>query len=204
MALMNACALFRPELGFRFSTYAVRAIDSRLQRAIDNQRSTVRVPCHVRVKIRRVVLARERLGKEASLEALSEATRLSVVEVRWALAVEARREIHLDRPAGDGEEDGATLADSLAVDREPAPVSTVMARDVKASVRKALEALRPRDRRVLQALHLEERTRSEVAREFGVTTRRVDQIEKRARSRLRYSMLLVAPDINGTPRGEAV
>jgi RNA polymerase sigma factor (sigma-70 family) len=204
LALLDACRLFRPELGFRFSTYAVRAIDSRLQRAIDRQGHTVRVPTHVRIRSRRIALARERLGPEATVEQLAEATTLTPAQVRQALLVASRKTIQLDGFAREDEEDRGSLAEVLAPELGPGPVTLAERRDLAGKLRAAFEWLQPRERRVLEAFYLEEWTAGQIASELCVSVQRVRQIKAQALEKARWALErphdeeLSRPSLTGT------
>lgn len=68
LGLIHAIKKFRPEYGFRFSTYALCWIKQSIERAIMNQGRTIRLPVHVSKLLHSYLKASSELSKLSSVE----------------------------------------------------------------------------------------------------------------------------------------
>ncbi len=203
LGLMRAVDKFDYRRGRKFSTYATWWIRQFIQRAIQNEGRTIRLPVHVGDAIGQLTrVARElvkELGREPTAEELG--AELKPDTVRKLLAI-PRASVSLETPmagwaashsprvpSSAADEDDTRLA-GLLVDREaPSPADGAFEASRHAVLAELLSSLSTREELVLRMRFGigtgEEQTLQEVGAEFGVTRERIRQIQNKALRRLR-------------------
>ena len=188
LGLIRAAEKFDWRKGFKFSTYATFWIRQALQRALDAQARTIRIPVTVAQLERRVAAAQRRfeaaMGRPPTDDELAAAAEVDLEDID-RLRQAARAVTSLDKPVGEEQE--ATLGDLLPGAGEP--VDEEVALSLRAgAVRRALEQLPDRERRLVELRYgfgdREPTSAEKVARELELSPSRVRQLEAGALERL--------------------
>jgi RNA polymerase sigma-32 factor len=200
VGLMQAALRFEPERDVRFSTYAAWWIRAAIQDFVLRNWSIVRTGTTAAQKslffnLRRL---RARIGAGAGATMSPEARRRIAGELGVGIAeverMEARlgaADLSLNAPfAAGGREQAQDLLPDARATPEEAVIGALDARARTCSIGRALAALPPRERWIIQQRRLREQgaTLQQLGRALGVSKERVRQLETRALARLKAAI----------------
>jgi RNA polymerase primary sigma factor len=193
LGLIEAAHRYDPSRGVRFITYAVWWIRKAILKAIADHSSVVRVPTYRRKKMRQVRDAeqslRGTLGRTPDRAEIADHLAGAVAHLDSLLHT-TPREISLDDPCAPDAERVVrdVIADAAAI----CPEDRVLRDEDKTLVRRALEALTEKERRVIRERYglagFRPMTLNEIGQRMGISRERVRQIEVQAKEKIRRSV----------------
>ena len=176
IGLINAIDNFDPAQPVRFSTYGVPMIIGEIRRFLRDN-NALRVSRSLRDAAYRAMQARERLekqlGREPTMDEIAAEAGLERREV--AAAMESVAEpVSLEEPLYTDGGDAMYVIDQVKdTDGEESWISAL-------SFRQTVEALSPRENKIMELRYLRGKTQMEVAREIGISQAQVSRLEKGA------------------------
>ena len=192
LGLMKAVEKYDHKRGFRFSTYATWWIRQTITRAIADQGRTIRVPVHmvdrIRVMYKRIHELEQDLGREPSIDELSDSLEIPKQKVEWMMQV-SWLPLSLESPINDDEEE-SELGYFVEDQQTPSPSQSVYTKLLSDKINEVLDSMPFREARILRMRFGLENgkfyTLEEVGKRFGLTRERIRQIETKALRRLRH------------------
>ncbi len=191
IGLMRAVKKYRPELGYRFSTYATWWIRQAVSRAVADQALLIRLPVHMTEACHKVRCAARALSPALNREPTTD-------EIARELGWERKRVEHVLRSGTDtvsldtpvGEEGDSSIGDFISDESAQDPELASEKAALRADMRRVLYSLKKRERQVLELRFgfVDGRawTLEEVGVVFHVTRERIRQIEAKALRKLRH------------------
>lgn len=191
MGLIRSIDKYDPDLGFRFSTYATWWIRQAITRSIADDAEIIRKPVHAydakNKLFRNMPEFIQEHGREPNLEEAAKLAETNLETMRSIFRTTAI--LSLDQPWG---EDGESSLEAVLEDHDvKSPEDSVHQDYLKDQVRKLLDELPPKERRVLELRYglgqenANSLTLEEIGRVYGITRERVRQIVFKAIRKIR-------------------
>jgi RNA polymerase sigma-B factor len=188
IGLIKAIDRFDLDRGVEFSTYATPTIIGEIKRYFRDKGWAIRVPRRLQ-ELRMQIGAStaeltQSLGRSPTPRELAKALDCSVEEIVEGIeSGNAYSTLSLDAADDGGDEGGSSMLDLIGIDDE-----ALEHIEIRESIKPLLEALAPREKRILLLRFFKNRTQSEIAEEIGVSQMHVSRLLSRTLDQLRASL----------------
>ena len=188
--LMRAVDTFNPELGWRFSTYAMNWIKQAISRAILNQSRTIRIPIHILELQSKYNKAQKeyfyKYGKEPNT---AEIAAFMGVEVKKIKEIEELVQEPVSLNTSLNDEDDGTVEDLVADPNADRPDDRMDNELLGKALDSVLNTLDKREKEIVIARfglgNNKAQTLDQLGVTYGLTKERIRQIEQKALKKLR-------------------
>lgn len=188
IGLIKSVDRFDPERGVEFSTYATPTIVGEIKRHFRDRGWAVRMPRRLqelRLQLNRATAElAQRNGHAPTVTELAQELGITADEVLEGLASgQAYTTASLDAGPGAGDDDGASLGETLGV--EDAALAHV---DNRESLKILLSGLPERERRIVVLRFFGNQTQSQIAEQIGISQMHVSRLLARTLTQLRTEL----------------
>ena len=188
IGLIKSIDRFDVERGFEFSTYATPTIIGEIKRHFRDKGWAIRVPRRLqelRMQISSTTAElTQKLGRSPTARELAEEIGCTVEEIVEGIeSSNAYATLSLDAADDSGADSGPSMLDMMGLD--DVQLEHV---EIRESIKPLLEALPPREKRILLLRFFKNKTQSEIAAEIGVSQMHVSRLLSRTLEQLRTSL----------------
>jgi RNA polymerase sigma-B factor len=186
IGLLKSIDRFDPDRAVEFSTYATPTIIGEIKRYFRDKGWAIRVPRRLQ-ELRMQIGATaaeltQTLGRSPTPRELAEALDCSVEEIVEGIeSSNAYSTLSLD--ASDDMEESGSMIDAIGVEDE-----NLEQVEVRESLKPLLDALEPREKKILLLRFFKNRTQTQIAEEIGVSQMHVSRLLNRTLAQLRTSL----------------
>jgi RNA polymerase sigma-B factor len=186
IGLIGAVDRFELNLGYAFSSFAVRYIRGEIQHYMRDKSTSVRIPRRCldlqQQSIKVMQKLRNTLQREPSAREVAQALGVTIEEWQETkLAYQNRAPLSLDAPVRAEEADAASIGDLVADPKS----NQILHQDDKLRLQQALGSLEQRTREIVEFVFIEDLPQVEVAKMFGVSAVTISRQIKKGLSTLR-------------------
>ena len=197
LGLIRAVEKYNPDLGFRFSTYAVPWIQQSIERGIYDQNNTIRIPTHLRKKMNKLYTIQRVLEKQKitpSIKNIVANSSFTSNEIKDLLNLKNIHMQSIDGNRGNDDEKPKSLLDTISSIK----LNSYEEDNFKSKLSKILTLLNDNELSVISMRYglrgYDPKTLEEVAVEINLTRERIRQIQMSALGKL--NVLLKDHDIS--------
>ncbi len=187
IGLLKSIDRFDTDRGVEFSTYATPTIIGEIKRYFRDKGWAIRVPRRLQELRMQIGAATaeltQSLGRSPTPRELADSIGCSVEEIIEGIeSSNAYSTLSLD--ASDDTEDGAnTMLDAIGIEDE-----NLEHVEIRESLKPLLDALEPREKKILLLRFFKNKTQTEIAQEIGVSQMHVSRLLSRTLDQLRVSL----------------
>jgi RNA polymerase sigma-B factor len=187
IGLIKSIDRFDSERGVEFSTYATPTIIGEIKRYFRDKGWAIRVPRRLQELRMQIGAATaeltQSLGRSPTPRELAESIGCSVEEIIEGIeSSNAYSTLSLDA-SDDSEEGGNTMLDAIGIEDE-----NLEHVEIRESLKPLLDALEPREKKILLLRFFKNRTQTQIAEEIGVSQMHVSRLLTRTLGQLRDSL----------------
>jgi RNA polymerase sigma-B factor len=187
IGLLKSIDRFDSDRGVEFSTYATPTIIGEIKRYFRDKGWAIRVPRRLQELRMQIGAATaeltQSLGRSPTPRELAETIGCSVEEIIEGIeSSNAYSTLSLDA-SDDSEESGNTMLDAIGIEDE-----NLEHVEIRESLKPLLDALEPREKKILLLRFFKNRTQTQIAEEIGVSQMHVSRLLTRTLGQLRDSL----------------